>query len=149
MTRGPAREWIDRLTAVARENGGTGVRAEHGGKHIKLYVDIRGRTVMTTVPASPSDNTRGLMNAEADLLRVMGVRRKIVKSDRPRKRKASPRRQQAECPTLTVLPDPRDALAPLYLQLAAGWPGIEGIAARLHIRGEQAAVRIRSFAGVR
>jgi hypothetical protein len=78
--------YIAALTAVIKAHGGTNYAVEHGGKHPRLVFWPEGQRLTYVFPATPSDH-RGIHNALSNLHRLMGVRRQLHKSARPRPRR--------------------------------------------------------------
>lgn len=102
-------ELRDALVEVLRAACVTDHRFETGKKHHRLYFTRDGVERFYVFSGTPSDR-RGLMNAVAELRAMVG-RPKQEKGSAPKlaRRKAPPR--TAKPPeTITILPDPWDAL---------------------------------------
>ncbi|MGI9489050.1 MAG: type II toxin-antitoxin system HicA family toxin [Geminicoccaceae bacterium] len=99
------RDHIDALTRELENYGATHVRVEQGGKHHRLVFTHDGKERFYVVPGTPSDR-RGTLNALADIRHILGVRRTLAKSGRPKRRKPRARSEPMEDLTLTVKPDP-------------------------------------------
>ena len=78
-------------------------------RHIKIRFAWQGRTVVFITPMSPSDAYRGQKNALSDLRRILGVKPKRRKSERPPKAPAT-RVEKAPVLSGATVPDWRDKL---------------------------------------
>ena len=85
------------LIAELLSLGATRCSVKAGGKHLKLEIEFAGRKFSYPIPCTPSD-WRWLCNARRDLYRILGVRREIRKSARPRSR------HHVSAPSVPLLP---------------------------------------------
>lgn len=103
----------DYLQAIQRVFIEHGIQAvwKTGGKHLKAEFEWNGKPMTYVCSATPSDR-RSVDNAVAELRRMLGVKRKIVKNpERREKNKAAS--APKKMPEVTVRPNPWDALKQL------------------------------------
>lgn len=98
------------LFAVLEQAGVTDYRVEQGRKHRKLRFVHDGRERLYVFSTSPSDR-RSTVNAVTDLRAILGVRRE--RRDGSRRRRLTIARAVKAPETITILPDPWEALRDL------------------------------------
>jgi len=105
----------DMITAVETELRKAGVTwtRDDKSRHLKYTITVGDQTRLFTCAATPSDR-RAHLNALTDLRRVLGIKRVVHKNPENRKKKAPTKLvSAAKMPTVTVRPDPMQALAAL------------------------------------
>ena len=103
MTR--ARDMTAALVAELEAHGATEIEREiTGGAHQVLRFKWRGRERSFFYPFSPSDGQRATKNALTELRKVLGVKRIITKSGKPKQRKLRGVREPVKVPRLKHIP---------------------------------------------
>ncbi len=86
--------------------------------HPQLHFVWQSRPLMYVMSSTPSDR-RAHLNAVSDLRRLMGVRRVVHKSERPKRQKSRAIRIPA-LGSFTVRANPMNVLAPMNAAMEAG-----------------------------
>lgn len=116
-------DYIREVVKMLEGWGATSVHVKKGRVHPKIVYTHKGRERFYVVPGSPSDR-RALANCRSELRRILGVGRPTKSRSRPKRQRHAKPISQPDCPTLTVKPDPMEALkghatAPAVLQMRA------------------------------
>lgn len=97
------------LVAEIESHGGKVLETGSGGKHGYVLFVHKGKRHKLPFAVTPSCH-RADLNSLARVRQVMGVKRKIAKSERRGRKQDNCKQERVKCPKLTIKPDPWAAL---------------------------------------